>query len=308
MRFQKLKIKRRLSEITLRFIRTPSKDILTKRRVIKYFAHYAKEHANKRKAIFVLRKTHPATYSQFLFVYLCKNKISYNMYKIAKYVATDLMSDLISENYIMLNILSRFAMPLGVEDKTIAEFCEENNVEINTFLQIVNMSIDDTKEKIVNPKLSFGAILLYLTNSHKYFIDFRLPLIRKELINAIKDETNTANVIIKYFDEYFVEVKKHMDYEERKVFPYISSLINKETSGKYNIKIFSSKHDKIDVKLAELKDIIIKYYKGKNSYELNNVLFNIFLCADDLRLHNEIEDRLLVPTITEIERKMKNHE
>lgn len=60
----------------------------------------------------------------------------------------------------------------------------------------------------------------YLRNSHDYFLDFRLPGIRRKLIEAIDCSRNdVAFAILRFFDEYVAEVHKHMDYEERKVFP-----------------------------------------------------------------------------------------
>ena len=88
-----------------------------------------------------------------------------------------------------------------------------------------------------------------------------------------------------------------MQYEEENVFPYVDELVSGNISGKYNIDIFSKQHDKIESKLSELKDIIIKYYPAKSSNELNGVLFDIFSCSEDLASHNDVEDLLFIPAI-----------
>ena len=109
---------------------------------------------------------------------------------------------------------------------------------------------------------------------------------------------------MRYFDQYVAEVRKHMNYEETTVFPYVRSLVQgKSGNGKYNIGIFSKQHDQVESRLAELKNIIIKYYPATGSNELNSVLFDIFSCATDLASHNRIEDNLFVPLIAELERK-----
>jgi regulator of cell morphogenesis and NO signaling len=224
------------------------------------------------------------------------------MYKLTKYIATDQMSDLITENYLILNVISRFAMSLGVGQKTIEQCCKENSVDTETFLQIVNLAADISNEQPTVSNLHLPSLLLFLVNSHKYFVDFRLPIIREKLEMALQEQTPVIiKSIIDYFDQYLFEVKKHFDYEERKVFPYITSLIDNKKNPQYSISIFSRQHDHIEMKLMELKNIIIQYYNLKTSYELNDVLLNIFATADDMRLHNEIENRLLVPTIAEIE-------
>lgn len=213
------------------------------------------------------------------------------------------MSDLITGNYMMLNILSRFAMPLGTGQNTIRQFCDKNGVDTDTFLQIVNIAVDDSQEKIINLNLHFPTLLRFLENSHLYFREFRLPLIGTKLKSVLNSQNSAINKsIMNYFDEYLIEVNKHFDYEERKVFPYITALINNTNSHNYSISVFSRQHDHVELKLMELKNIIIQYYHLQTSYELNDVLFNIFVCAEDLQLHNDIENRLIVPTIAEIER------
>ena len=95
-----------------------------------------------------------------------------------------------------------------------------------------------------------------------------------------------------------------MKYEERTVFPYVKGLLAGERpSGSYRIGIFRSRHDQIEARLTELKNIIIKYYSADSTNELNDVLFDIFTCEHDLASHNYIEDHLFVPAIEELERK-----
>ena len=228
------------------------------------------------------------------------------MYKLGQYKQTDRMSDLICENYPMLLVLSRFGIALGFGDKTIGEVCADSGVDTKTFLTIVNLLIEDhvTVEQI-DPSLSVEALVGYLQNSHSYFLDFRLPLIRRKLLEAIDcGHSDVSFAIMRYFDQYVAEVRKHMNYEDEVVFPYVRSLVRGETgNGKYNIGIFSKQHDQVESRLAELKNIIIKYYPASGSNELNSVLFDIFACETDLASHNRIEDNLFVPLIAELERK-----
>ena len=223
------------------------------------------------------------------------------MYKLGRYKQTDRMSDLICENYPMLLVLSRFGISLGFGDKTIGEVCEDSGVDTKTFLTIVNLLLDDhTTAEQIDPSLSVEALVSYLQNSHSYFLDFRLPLI--QAIDCGHSDVSFA--IMRYFDQYVAEVRKHMNYEETTVFPYVRSLVQgKSGNGKYHIGIFSKQHDQVESRLAELKNIIIKYYPATGSNELNSVLFDIFSCATDLASHNRIEDNLFVPLIAELERK-----
>ncbi|MDR3227019.1 MAG: hemerythrin domain-containing protein [Prevotellaceae bacterium] len=223
--------------------------------------------------------------------------------KIGKYTEADSMSNLICENYPALLVLSRFGMKLGFRDKSIHEVCSDNGVDTKTFLAIVNLLLrGDTKPNYTNYDVFILSMISYLHNSHNYFVNYRLPDIREKLTNALQQELKDLNkAVLYYFDEYVSEVRNHMSYEEKKVFPYVRSLIADKGKGKYNIGIFSKQHNQVEAKLTEFKSIIIKYYETESTNEIDNVLFDIFNCESDLALHNAVEDKLFVPAIMQLE-------
>ena len=218
------------------------------------------------------------------------------------------MCDLVCDRYPVLLIMSRFGIALGFGDKTIGEVCLDSGVDTATFLAVVNMHSDD---KAPDPEtISVAALVGYLRNSHVYFLDFRLPGIRRKLIEAIDCSRNdVAFAILRFFDEYVAEVQRHMTYEEQTVFPYVESLLSGEKNAAYSIDIFRRQHDQVEAKLRELKNIIIKYYPEKeNNNLLNAVLFDIFNCEQDLATHCQVEDYMFVPAVAQIERKLKNEQ
>lgn len=230
------------------------------------------------------------------------------MYKVGDYHETDRMSDLIRENYPMALVTSRFGISLGFADKSIGDVCRQHSVDVNTFLTVVNFLANEKPIPVSDDKLrssiSLEGLIQYLHNAHDYFLNFRLPHIRRKLLDAVSDcQEDVVFVIRKFFDEYAEEVRKHMTYEEKTVFPYVRSLLKGEKDPKYNISIFSKRHDQIEMKIAELKNILIKYYPGKSSNLLNSVLFDIFTTEEDLATHNKVEDYLFVPAILALEKQ-----
>ena len=102
------------------------------------------------------------------------------------------------------------------------------------------------------------------------------------------------------------EVRKHMEYENEKVFTYVEHLLKGERLKDYSIGVFARHHDQINAKLTELKNIIIKYYpSGGDNQLLNATLFDIFSCEEDLASHNRVEDFIFVPAIMELEKEIK---
>lgn len=224
-----------------------------------------------------------------------------------KYSATDKMSDLICENYSLLLVMSRFGLSLGFGDQTVEQVCKQQGVHTGTFLAVVNFMDDDcgvTEE--IHKEISVGALMDYLQQAHSYFLDFNLPAIRRKLIDAIDCSQNeVAFLILKFFDEYVNEVRAHMEYENEVVFKYVNALLKGETTGDYNIAVFAARHNQIEAKLTELKNIIVKYYPARsNNNMLNSVLFDIYSCEKDLCCHCRVEDYMFVPLIMEIEKEM----
>lgn len=226
------------------------------------------------------------------------------MHKLGKYKGSERMCDLVGANYPMLLVMSRFGIALGFGDKTIAEVCADSGVDERVFLAIVNLLLGEEGEPVeVDPALDPGAVVEYLQNSHAYFLDFRLPAIRRKLIEAIDcGQSDLSFAILRFFDQYVDEVRRHMHYEDQTVFPYVRSLAGGHPDC-YNIDIFRRRHDSVEARLTELKNILIKYYPARGSNELNSVLFDIFTCAEDLASHNRIEDSLLVPLVARLERE-----
>ena len=224
------------------------------------------------------------------------------MYKLGAYNQNNRMSDLVCDNYPVLLVMSRFGIALGFGDKSIGEVCRENGVHTETFLAVVNLLLDEGDVDDYKNVISAGALLEYLHNSHDYFLNFRLPAIRCNLLNAIDGgEKDISIAILRFFDEYVAEVQKHMRYEESTVFPYVNSLLAGVKPDMYSIAIFRKRHDQVEAKLTELKNILIKYYPASSSNELNSVLFDIFTCEQDLASHNYIEDYLFIPVIQTLE-------
>ena len=231
------------------------------------------------------------------------------MYKTNNYVPTDKMSDLICGNYTLLQVMSRFDLSLGFGDQTVQEVCRANGVDCKTFLAVVNFITEENNRMADEVQdLSIHALMNYLKQAHHYFLDFQLPTIRRKLIEAIdcSVQNEVAFLILKFFDAYVAEVRKHMDYEDMNVFIYVENLVAGNRESGFRISQFARRHDQIDAKLKELKNIIIKYYPaGGNDYLLNAVLFDIFSCEQDLASHCRVEDYLFVPAVLRLEKEVK---
>ncbi|MBQ3363955.1 MAG: helix-turn-helix transcriptional regulator [Muribaculaceae bacterium] len=224
------------------------------------------------------------------------------------YEAEDKMISLIGDNYNLLQALGSFGISLGFGDKTVRETCEYNGVDTHTFLTVVNYAINGIGVAEDDERISVSTLLHYLEASHAYFIDFQLPYIRRELEESLNEDNSLAKLIMKLYDEYAHEIRRHMNYEQQTLFPYVKSLIEGKPGSDYNVETFSKHHGTADHQLRELKILIIKYLPqdGLHNNQLTATLHDIYENEEWLAQHAMIEDHIFVPAIRRLERVIKH--
>lgn len=232
------------------------------------------------------------------------------MKRMKLYEADDKMMDLISDNYSMLQGLSAFGIRLGFGDKSVNEVCQEQGVDSYTFLTVVNFLINDYTPKETDERISVGTLLAYLQASHRYFLDFQLPSIRKKLESTLNLDDNLAVLILHLYDEYAHDIVLHMKYEEKTLFPYVQALMNGEQKPNYNVDSYAKHHSDTTGKFHELKSIIIKYlpHDGLSNNQLTATLYDIYNNEEWLLNHSRVEEVLFVPAIRIMEKRLKQND
>lgn len=176
------------------------------------------------------------------------------------------MSDLIQANYRLLRVLPRFGIHLGFGDKSVAEVCRAQGVSMELFLLVCNISTFDDflPDTAMFKGIDVEDIVLFLQNSHKYYLEQRIPEIRENLSSLEEGPgTSSARILDRFFNDYRNEVEAHFEYEEQTVFPYIRGLIHGVHTEGYSIEQFEENHSNIEDKLEDLKNILIKYLPAK---------------------------------------------
>ncbi len=223
-----------------------------------------------------------------------------------QYLPTHRMRDIIADNTLLLMALSRFDISLGFGDSTVADVCRATGVDCPTFLAVANFISDKPCSGF---DVSLPSLTGYLKQAHVYFLDYVLPGIRGRLISAISSgqQSDVTLLILKFYDEYVEEVRRHMRYEEEHVFTYVDDLVKGHRDPMFSIAEFRSNHRPIAAKLKELKEIFICHFTAERARVdmLNAVLFEIVTCERDLTTHCRLEDSLFVPAVTAIEQRIE---
>lgn len=184
------------------------------------------------------------------------------------YTASDNMSTLVTAHPELLLTLSHFDIALGFGDKTIAQVCQEHDVDPNFFLLITQVYTDDKfipTQAMIN-STPMVDLIPYLVRSHDYYLNRRLPHIKGHLAKiASLLPKRAGNAIKQFFDAYVSEVEAHFAHEENTVYPHIIHLLNKQAGDDYMIKDYLSHHDNLDDKLSDLVQIIFKYLPASSS-------------------------------------------
>ena len=119
------------------------------------------------------------------------------------YKATDKISDLMSHEEDAIHVISRFGLQMGVGEQTIAQACESHGVHTPTFLAVINHKVFKKQAQLAD--VDIPTLQQYLRNAHTYFLDFRLPYLRRSLIEALIP-AGAANkipmLILRCYDEF----------------------------------------------------------------------------------------------------------
>lgn len=224
--------------------------------------------------------------------------------------STDKLSFVIQNDYRLLQVMGRFGMTIGFGEKTIFDVCQQCNVDVNAFLAVMNYVKNNTIDSIgsISSKEGVASLLKYLKNSHRYFLDYQFPSMRRSLIDSIEMQNEIAFLVLKYYDIYVEEVRLHMANEDDTTFAWVEQMLNDDSTLSESGQLLSRHHDSIEKKLGELKKLFLQYYPQKdNNNELNSVVIELYRTEEELRSHCLIEDNLFTPAVRKLENRQKQN-
>ncbi len=214
------------------------------------------------------------------------------------------LRSVIEDNPELLDTLTRFGISYGFGDKNVADVCREDNVDTSSFLAVCNLI---SGNEFSSYAISLSSLMKYLRNAHVHFLDYVLPSIRLTLIEAIsKEDINDVTfLLLRFFDDYVEEVRRHMTYENNIVFRYVDDLQSGNIPSDFRISEYSAIHDSLTDKLNALKDVFIRHYHVKGNELITSALTGIINCGKALRQHCEVENMLFTPAVERLEKKLK---
>ena len=162
------------------------------------------------------------------------------------------MADAIHQYHSLLTILPRLGIPLGFGEKSIGQLCAEHRVSEPLFMLISRVYCQNDYFPTANElqQCPMTDILQYLTQSHVDYLENKLPHIERHLHKLLEPmDPKYSTLISNFYTEFRKEVKKHFQYEEEVIFPYLRQFISEQDateSASYQKSTFHQQHDDIE--------------------------------------------------------------
>lgn len=199
-----------------------------------------------------------------------------------------LVAELLSEHNELIPVFNRFGVRLGVGDKTIADICAENELNIDFILTVLNVYVNETY--LPDSVLSlFEAELIaeYFQRTVENYLHDLVPNIEKHL-NAFIALSGAENKELGMLRGLFMQFKE--------------KLTNSLQNG------VSQSDDFPDDLLHDLKSILIKHVSGEYNQNLcHAVIFSISSLEKDLSVHNRLRSKVLRPKLNELDSVDMHH-
>lgn len=218
------------------------------------------------------------------------------------------MADVIAANHSLLLVLPRLGIRLGFGEQSVQEVCDRYHLDVAFVLLIFNIYTFDNYFPTSDALAATDLHLLvpYLQASHRYYLNERLPHIKRHLLNVAASAGDRYGTILRqFFADYEKEVEDHFSFEEQHIFPLLRAAGDTDhlPQGRGKQAIPQSSHlahnhsDLVD-RLTDLTSIMLKYVPGDClTEELNELVFGVMQLSSDLEKHALLEEKLLIPYI-----------
>lgn len=225
------------------------------------------------------------------------------------------MSEVVEEHPSLIPVINRFGIRLGLGDKLVKTICDEHKLDVDFLLTVINTFLNE--EYFPEKKLQTfhtTQIIDYLTKTNQYYQRYQIPNIERHLgsfISMSAPGNNTLSLIGKFFSSFKEELTSRIEKDETVWFPYCLSLSEKlnryheanESKAVLHLDSEQRMEDAIEALLADLKSIMIKHLSGDYNENLcYAVIFAVSSLEKDIKQHNRIRYRILMPMVSAMEK------
>ena len=221
------------------------------------------------------------------------------------------------ENNRLLPLFARFNIRLGFGEMSVEEVCDVHGVDPDFFMEIANAYLDEDVPREDLSHFPLKSMVKYLRATHSYYLEVALPRVEQmiiQLLNQPELSKKEISLLSGFFDDYKKDFMQHLLHEENEVLPYILELEKQSLPERpdpefikkletYSIRKFAQEHERLEYSLENLSRLIIKYLPPLRDQEhCLKVLRELADLVKDLADHANMEDRVLIPRVENLER------
>ena len=232
------------------------------------------------------------------------------------------MYRVVLENLQLLPLLPRFNLKPGFGEHSVDEVCRAHGINTDFFLEIANAYLDELYVPGEGLSLfSLGTMVDYITSTHSYYTAIALPSVEEKIHRLLEQSElseKEVHLVTNFFNDYKKDFMAHISQEEDHILPYVLELERQSTLENpdpefilklrsYSISEFEKEHDRLEVSLKHLSELIIKYLPPFDDLHLcHEVLTDLARLMKDLVDHADVEDKVLIPRVAELESILLN--
>ena len=222
------------------------------------------------------------------------------------------LSAALEQHPTLIPLVSRFGIRLGLGDKSVAAVCAEHAIDAGFMLALMNTYLFE--EYFPERKLRtfhLSQIIDYLTKTNRYYERYQLPNIERHLRSFLSMSGGNPSLALigRFFESFKETFLRRIGKDDGEWFPYCLELsrrlaTNPDVDAEKGFSLPSPENaeDQIEALLADMKSIMIKHLSGEYNDNLcYAVIFAISSLEKDVKQHNRIRYRILLPMVAAME-------
>jgi regulator of cell morphogenesis and NO signaling len=140
----------------------------------------------------------------------------------------------------------------------------------------------------------------------------------RPMMEGSKLSEKEVRLVSNFFNDYKKDFMAHLAQEEEQILPYVLELERQsaleapdpgfiQKLKSYSISEFEKEHERLEISLKHLSEFIIKYLPPIDDLHLcHEVLQDLSILMKDLVDHADVEDKILIPRVAELENKLRS--
>ena len=225
------------------------------------------------------------------------------------------LAGILEDHPFLMPVLDRFGIPLGLGESSVEQVCVRQGIDTGFFLMVLNTFLNEG----YFPQEQFAAfhveqIVDYLSKTHAYYRRFQLPNIERHLKGFVasgRGENPALALVGDAFSKAKARICERMGRDEDEFFPYVLRLCRSVPQADLRpmspVQKSAADQEYGWEQLRDIKSVLVRHLRG--TYDPNlcyAVLFAVSAFEKDMRLHERIRHRILIPMVHAMERGGKN--